>query len=486
MRTKCFFVLLVFLILLVTVEQQVFSSDDNVLPAAYTLLLSQELRKVTKLINAEHGGSLNLNRISLTIPPGALNEDTEITLKSVDVSQYDRDTLLGGVKNLHIIGAVFEPSDTVLNMPAVVRFSLPYNWSNDDEVVVSAANGIDPMEVLESAQEITITGSSGAYIAEIKIPHFSIFNVSRICHEGSVNNTVKKFNESNVACTEEVIKAQVMDKYNIPIDPFGKDKNGDAKLMGPDNIQAFLGTYFDVLGSSYNAGDEITNDTIEYMKERARNGQQVVIAFNLSETWPDRDGTHAHNFYRSFPHTANLEYHKDPSSGDETFLVRHTLSIAGFSGPLLTKLREKMGNVISYTDPLDNINNFRITVNGKFFREYVKNKWPGEFDELFVLPPKHYTKSYKSAKIYVDRRDNSLQNPCDLNLKDRQNCLCSTKCLLPGTQFSCRYDTEFMGWSPSCRDLNNGPCICTAYGCVRRQMVTSGDCYDNCMEQFPE
>jgi hypothetical protein len=63
--------------------------------------------------------------------------------------------------------------------------------------------------------------------------------------------------------------------------------------------------------------------------------------------------------------------------------------------------------------------------------------------------------------------------------KELQDCLC--RCLEPpGGQFSCSYDTEDLGWSPSCRDLSNGPCICKAYGCFRGPLPTEGECYDNC------
>ncbi len=60
-----------------------------------------------------------------------------------------------------------------------------------------------------------------------------------------------------------------------------------------------------------------------------------------------------------------------------------------------------------------------------------------------------------------------------------RDCLCS--CLEPpGGRFSCSYDETDPGYSPSCRTLSNGPCICKAFGCFRGQMPTSGECYDKC------
>ncbi|NAT10846.1 hypothetical protein C4E22_04760 [ANME-1 cluster archaeon AG-394-G06] len=69
--------------------------------------------------------------------------------------------------------------------------------------------------------------------------------------------------------------------------------------------------------------------------------------------------------------------------------------------------------------------------------------------------------------------------------KELLDCLCS--CLEPpGGQFSCCYNTEDRGWSPSCRDLSNGPCICKAYGCFRRPLPTEGECYDNCYAKYAQ
>ena len=63
-----------------------------------------------------------------------------------------------------------------------------------------------------------------------------------------------------------------------------------------------------------------------------------------------------------------------------------------------------------------------------------------------------------------------------------KNCLC--RCLEPeGGKFSCRYDLQGRGNSPSCRELSNGPCLCQATGCFRKNPPISGKCYDKCIEQ---
>jgi hypothetical protein len=70
--------------------------------------------------------------------------------------------------------------------------------------------------------------------------------------------------------------------------------------------------------------------------------------------------------------------------------------------------------------------------------------------------------------------------------QDLQGCLC--RCLEPkGGRFTCRYDLEDKGTSPSCGDVGNGPCICRAEapsrGCFRRQPPKNGECRDSCVGQ---
>lgn len=65
------------------------------------------------------------------------------------------------------------------------------------------------------------------------------------------------------------------------------------------------------------------------------------------------------------------------------------------------------------------------------------------------------------------------------------NCLC--KCALPGTNFSCSYNTTSKGTSPSCRELKNGPCLCVGQlggGCVRRPLPGDSECTRKCRERF--
>ena len=65
------------------------------------------------------------------------------------------------------------------------------------------------------------------------------------------------------------------------------------------------------------------------------------------------------------------------------------------------------------------------------------------------------------------------------------NCLCN--CALPGTNFSCSYNTTSEGTSPSCKNLKNGPCLCVGQlggGCVRRPLPGDSECTRKCRERF--
>jgi|GEM_PF-2897700 len=62
-----------------------------------------------------------------------------------------------------------------------------------------------------------------------------------------------------------------------------------------------------------------------------------------------------------------------------------------------------------------------------------------------------------------------------------KNCLCG--CLQGNTEFSCSWNTEAKGTSPSCRNPANGPCICQAFGCFRKQPPQSGECHRECLRK---
>jgi len=82
----------------------------------------------------------------------------------------------------------------------------------------------------------------------------------------------------------------------------------------------------------------------------------------------------------------------------------------------------------------------------------------------------------------IDRNSVTLKDLRGGQNNELRDCLC--RCLEPeGGRFSCRYDLQGTGNSPSCRELSNGPCLCQAAGCFRKNLPTSGKCYDKCIEK---
>lgn len=363
---------------------------------------SSPQEKVTQMIPAESGGTLSLkNGISLNIPPYALMQDTNISLASVDISQFDGDSATqGGVNGLHIIGAVFEPDGTVLAEPAVASFPLPKEWTEDKTLDWYAGSGSDPLEALPVGEEITVTGTPGAYTATVRLSHFSFGMVSYNCHSGTFRNITERFIARG--CTEQDIIDTVLTAY----DGFLIDKE-QAERTGNHHIQAFLDTYFDN-PATYNRSEPISESTIAELKEYIRSGQEVVIAFSSSNTWPNRM-TDDNAFYPSFPHTANLEIDEN-----DVVQMRHTIQYNPDKsfyqeryGGLLQP--EKMGPTLSYTYPLDEINEFRTKKNGELFREYVINNHPNTVKyEDFVISHQQYD----SVSIYIERSEGLSQNPC--------------------------------------------------------------------------
>jgi len=70
-----------------------------------------------------------------------------------------------------------------------------------------------------------------------------------------------------------------------------------------------------------------------------------------------------------------------------------------------------------------------------------------------------------------------------------KNCLCYCGCTAANwncAAVTCAYDPDgsIDTGSPSCANLSNGECVCSGFGCGRVPMVTSGECYDKCVEKY--
>jgi hypothetical protein len=272
---------------------------------------------------------------------------------------------------------------------------------------------------MATTDEVVVSGSPGNYTAEIQTSHFSVLGLSRVCHSGTYRRVVDALKDQG--CDENLIRQQVQELYGVTIN------DSQAEEMDEDHIQPFLATYFKEY-KTLNKDVELSGNDIDVLKQLASDGLQVVIAFNPSVTWP---GKEADDFHAHFPHSAYLQ----PDG-----IVRHTISHGGYiSSKEKKSFFEKMqramaeNGTVSYPAPFDNINDFRRQKNGKVMKTYLAGEswnrwaagnwkgnyyeaWDGTFTEDELNKVTVTSGKYNSIKIYIDRRSDPSQNPCDCTL----------------------------------------------------------------------
>jgi hypothetical protein len=286
----------------------------------------------TAFVVSDDGGTLTTTGgITLTVDPGALPGDTSVGLIPVSVTESD---------DRFIAGARMEPDGLVLDSPLVVRFPLPSDWDADDTPVVYEFKGDDPSDAVETGAYARVTGSPGAYFAEVLVSHFSGTVCAKNCHAGTIRHVLEKFEERG--CDRDSVLARVRGKYNgvnVPRD--------GCEKRGVETVQAFLDTYFEDRGG-FNAGNPVPGNLLAELAGYAQSGRQVVLAFKPG-TWGSRSGPN--NFYPTsvteYAHTAPLVVKNG------VVQIRNTLATGN------QKLINALGgeNVVRY--PLDQVNEFR-------------------------------------------------------------------------------------------------------------------------------
>ncbi len=380
--------------------------DDPSTPAS-------DEEKVTKLIKADSGGTVSLkNGISLYIPPYALDQDTEISLSSVDITQFDGDVATqGGVNGLHIIGAIFEPERTMMNIPAKILFPLPAEWDPSHIPVLYETQGNNPAEALPSGSNVVLKKIDGSYFAEIETYHFCVKIISHNCHAGTIKRVINSF--ENRGCSRKEIFDKIAEEFpgtGITIDI----KN--AKHSNEESIQAFLDTFFIGVGS-YNQGNDIGDYTMASVTQEITSGRQVVLAFSKETNFPMRGGINNFFSFNNYDHTATLT--RDTNG---TIQMYHTI-VRSTSSRWNSELLKTLGGVYDYTYPWEKINDYRTLKQGVAFELQVcgepgclsdpsKNKysmdvWPSldgppwwNSSATSPLPRKN---GYPSVYIYVER-----------------------------------------------------------------------------------
>jgi hypothetical protein len=264
--------------------------SSNNTPAGYTGVIDIS-DPISVEVSSTNGGVItDRTGTTLEIPPGALSEDTVITLKT---AQGDNGL------NLFVSGAICEPDGLVLNSPATIRFPLPDEWDGSEDPEVYYAKGSDPMNVIPTGNRATVTGASGSYIAEIELTHFCVLLLSKTCYAGALKQLLLNFESRG--CPREMI----FDMINSRYPGLNVNENHCANALAP-HIQAFLDTFFDDIGG-WNKGMDVDQDIIDGIIQYAKDGRQVALAF-FNDSSGQRQGL-PNRFFEpnNFKHVAVLE-----------------------------------------------------------------------------------------------------------------------------------------------------------------------------------
>lgn len=314
---------------------------------------------VSKNIIALQGGEITTaDGIKLEIPPGALKEDTKITLTSfVSTKMHE-----WCVKAVHL-----EPDGLLLEKPAKLNLQLPSNWPLDHTPLIYVSFTEDPSEYFDAGICADIAEADNKIFAQTEILHFSKYGVIANCHKGTLAFLLKNFKDRG--CTEDNAWKKVQDKFpgtnvNITANP----------LTGHQTLQGFLLTHFNDIGG-LNA-DQLTsqkwNELVGYIKSENKR----VIALFTRDTWGSSDPK---GFFSNVPHSAVIEIVngklklRNSVSADENILI---------------KLREKNGdNVLWFPEgdkelTAEEFDKFRNSKSGVALEEELRN-----FPQLFSKFP---------------------------------------------------------------------------------------------------
>jgi hypothetical protein len=290
----------------------------------------------TRVLSAGGDTLTTTGGITLGIGPGALPGDTTVALIPVSVSDEDEQ---------NIAGARMEPEGLILESPVVVRFPLPPDWDAEDTPLVYEFKGDDPSNAVESGAYALITGSPGAYFAEVLVSHFSGVVCARNCHAGTIRRVLEAFEARG--CSRDSVLARVRSKYvgvDVPSDGCG--------ARGVETVQAFLDTYFEDRGG-FDAGTPVPASLIAELSGYVKSGRQVVLAFKPG-AWGSRGGPHDFlpTAETEFAHTAALEVQGG------VVQIRNTLATGN------DQLIDALGgeNVARY--PFEQVNDFRELPQG--------------------------------------------------------------------------------------------------------------------------
>lgn len=282
------------------------------------------------LISAGDGGTIELSDgTSLTIPPGALEADTTITMTSV----VDE-----GLPGFRLGGLVLEPDGLVLAKPGTVRFALPSGWDPAEVPVVLYTGSANPDSAMPSGKTATVMQTSAGLVSEHHVEHFSCTAIARNCHAGTIKHIVGTAEARG--CKREAIMDDVNQRYqSVLVD------EGDCASAGPGSVQAVLDTYFEDRGG-WDPEEPMDAAVLAEAIEATRAGKLVVLAFT-NAPWDARAG--AESFYPAgrYAHTAPLRVI------DGEVVIHNTIMTTN------RPLRAHFGGDVTATWPAERLEEFR-------------------------------------------------------------------------------------------------------------------------------
>ena len=370
---------------------------------------------VTGRIPADRGGVLTTPEgIELSIPPGALADDTEVTVRALS-----HDELLaasGDLPDLYLTGAIFEPDGLVLRSPATARFPLPANWPPSESPTLVLGRGADPELALPDPYPVKVEALAGSVSAEVAVHHFSTWIMSKNCHAGTIRRILEAFEKRG--CPRDRVLEQVHNRYNGEVDVDLES----AVNSGRTQVQAVLDAFFDDFGS-YDKGNDVPASVLTELADRVRQGRLVALAFHgEAGPWPAREEPHAFYPNWAFEHTSLVQA-DDHGQVDMCHTITQSLKHSNHPG--MKRLVADLGGELQYTHPFADLNRFRSLRSAVAFEELVCDA-PGCLSSekandygLNVYPPlAGYTPdhprmvAYPAVHIYLEKENSIDLDAC--------------------------------------------------------------------------
>lgn len=284
----------------------------------------------TETVSAELGGTIALDDGSLVIfPPGALFEDTDITVTPIANSGDDG----GPLRSFRL-----EPDGLIFGAPVTVRLPLPASWPEGQAPLVGHAIGTNPNNAMLTGEVAQLMGSPGAYFAEATIHSFSCATLSYNCHAGTIKHVLSEFEARG--CAQD----DVLDQINAAYPGVNIDER-HCESAGPDQVQSLLDSHFDDVGG-WDPGVDVPADVLAEAIQAARDGRQVVLGFS-TQPWQARDGQHGFYPALAYAHTATLR------------VVNGQVVIHNTIQTINQYLRDHFGGEVTATYPAEELNEFR-------------------------------------------------------------------------------------------------------------------------------